>query len=344
MGPSSGTCGARLSWTLTDGVLNITGSGAMASYSSSSGAPWEARKSSILTIVIQDGVTSIGGYAFNGCSKLTEVSIPGSVRFIGENSFGACAALESISVPTGVTEIDSNAFNYCQNLKNVNLPATLTSIGNRVFNYCSKLPSIVIPDSVVSMGEYVFADCQQLASVRLSSGLQSIANGTFRWCYALPEITIPEGISTIGSYAFDACRELKAIELPGSIENIQYGAFSTAMTDVYYPKTRADAEKIVFGAGNTGITGATWHFEIRMVPDLSKLNVLNLPTGLKKIEANAFEWLVCDAVIVPDGCTSIGSGAFANCKRLIYISIPSGTTVAPDAFDGCYSGLFVDRR
>ena len=129
----------------------------------------------------------------------------------------------------------------------------------------------------------------------------------------------------------------------GTDDTVQASAFGYcgSLTDVYFLKTRADAEKITFGTGNTAITGATWHFE---TVNLDMLRVLYLPEGLTEIKANAFEGLACEAVIVPDHCTGIGSKAFANCRKLIYISIPAGTAVAADAFDGCASTLIIDRK
>ena len=79
------------------------------------------------------------------------------------------------------------------------------------------------------------------------------------------------------------------------------------------------------------------------IPALSEINVLRLPANLKEIEEEAFESLPCEAVIIPDGCTTIGSRAFAYCTNLMYVRIPASvTSIAEDAFEGC-ARVRIDR-
>jgi len=103
---NSGTCGPNLRWLLTDnGVLVITGKGKM------NRSPWS--KSDIKRIIIGDGATTIGEYAFAGCSSLTSVTIPNSVTTIGSSAFYDCSALTSVNIPNSVTEIGGSAFTFC---------------------------------------------------------------------------------------------------------------------------------------------------------------------------------------------------------------------------------------
>lgn len=92
-----GTCGDNLTWTYTESTktLTIEGTGKMYDYSME--APWNTHSTSIQTIEIGDGVTSIGQGAFVLCYSMTSVSIPNSVTKIGEGAFTACGALTSIS-------------------------------------------------------------------------------------------------------------------------------------------------------------------------------------------------------------------------------------------------------
>ena len=107
----SGTCGPNLRWHLTDnGVLTISGKGKMYDYSVVNEAPWS--KSDIKRIIIGDGVTTIGVYAFAGCSSLTSVTIPNSVTTIGEEAFLFCRYLTSVTIPNSVTEIGGDAFEH----------------------------------------------------------------------------------------------------------------------------------------------------------------------------------------------------------------------------------------
>ena len=129
----SGTCGANLQWKLTDeGVLTITGTGEMQDYSGSS-QPWASY--SVKQVIIGDGVTTIGVYAFSGCSSLTSVTIPKSVTTMGYNAFYNCSSLTSVTIPNSVTEIGEVAFYYCDSLKSVTIGNHVTSIATDAFGY-----------------------------------------------------------------------------------------------------------------------------------------------------------------------------------------------------------------
>ena len=144
--PTSGTCGENLTWKLEDGVLTISGTGAMTDYSPIQGPqlPWAAAK--IKSVVVESGVTSIGDHAFVGQIGLTSITIPDSVTSIGDDAFFYCMSLTSVKIPDGVTRI-------CQ----------------KVFQDCSSLTSVEIPDSVASIGSNAFYNCTALKNVYYSS-------------------------------------------------------------------------------------------------------------------------------------------------------------------------------
>ena len=101
---ASGSCGTSVNYSLTsDDVLTISGSGAMANYSSfKPKAPWDSHKDDIISVVIESGVTRIGEFAFNQCTSLASVTIPTGVTSIGNSAFSGCTALETITLPAGV--------------------------------------------------------------------------------------------------------------------------------------------------------------------------------------------------------------------------------------------------
>ena len=131
----SGTCGPDLRWHLTDnGVLTITGKGEMYDYSFDNRAPWG--RYDIKRIIIGNGITTLGGRAFAGCSALTSVTISNSVTTIGEAAFHYCSALTSITIPNSVTEIGYSAFAGCSALTSVTIPNSVTKIGGSAFFNC----------------------------------------------------------------------------------------------------------------------------------------------------------------------------------------------------------------
>ena len=216
---ASGNCGADLTWSLDNaGTFTISGTGGMDDYNWGFPGPWYNVRASVRTIEIESGVTSIGGYAFNGCSSLTSIVIPDSVTSIGSGAFSGCSSLTSIVIPDSVTSIESNAFSGCSSLTKIAIPDNVTSIGNGVFDGCSSLTSIVIPNSVTSIGEWTFQKCSNLASIVIPNSVKSMGAYAFSGCSSLTSINIPDGVTFIGYSAFGGCSSLKTVNYAGTRE------------------------------------------------------------------------------------------------------------------------------
>ena len=162
----------------------------------------------ITNLIIPNSVTSIGNYAFSGCSGLTSVTIPNSVTYIGGWAFLYCSGLTSVTIGNSVTSIGSSAFANCSGLTSVTIPNSVTSIGDYAFYECSGLTSVTIPNSVTSIGYYAFYRCSGLTSVTIPNSVTSIVEGAFYQCSGLTSITIGSGINFIGKTAFASCPEL----------------------------------------------------------------------------------------------------------------------------------------
>ena len=229
---------------------------------------WDEYSGSITipATVTYDGVaysvTSIGGYAFDDCSRLTAINIPEGVTSIGDVAFGYCSSLTTINIPEGVTSIGGYAFGYCSNLTAINIPESVTSIGKGAFVYCSSLTAITLPEGVTSIGYYAFQHCSSLTAINIPEGVTSIGSSTFykcssltavyissieAWCKILfddydsnplsyahnlylngelvTELVIPEGVTSIGFAAFYNCSSLTAINIPEGVTSIGYDVF-----------------------------------------------------------------------------------------------------------------------
>ena len=133
------------------------------------------------------GVTSIGDYAFNGCSGLTSITIPNSVTSIGDYAFQDCSGIISIIIPSSITSISEGTFTGCRNLTSVAIPNSVTNIGYSAFDYCENLASVTIPDSVISISGCAFDSC------------------------GLIYVEIPNSVTTIDAYAFSYNPDLKTV-------------------------------------------------------------------------------------------------------------------------------------
>ena len=140
-------------------------------------------------MTIGNSVTTIEDGAFNGCSGLTEVSIPNAVTTIGDYAFADCTGLTEVSIPNAVTTIEGYAFTRCTGLKTVTIGNSVTTIGSGAFNGCSGLTEVTIPNSVTIIANNAFNGCTQMESVTIGEKVESIGESAFAKCNSLTAVT-----------------------------------------------------------------------------------------------------------------------------------------------------------
>ena len=167
--------------------------------------------------------------AFVQCSSLTSLSLPSGVTSIGSSAFSGCSGLTSLTIPSGVTSIGQWAFEGCSGLTSLTIPSGVTSIGYGAFEGCSGLASLTIPSGVTSIVDHAFFGCSGLTSLILPSGVTSIGSSAFSYCSGLTSLAIPSGVTFIGDSAFWGCSGLTSIyvswEIPLSTRSIGVSAF-----------------------------------------------------------------------------------------------------------------------
>ena len=118
----------------------------------------EITLTNLVSVEIGDCVTSIGGWAFYGCTSITSCTIGSGATSIGNSAFSNCSGLTSIDIPDSVTSIDSNAFNSCSSLTSIDIPNSVTSIGGWAFYGCNSLTSITVNAVTPPTSDYAFGD------------------------------------------------------------------------------------------------------------------------------------------------------------------------------------------
>lgn len=268
----------------------------------------------ITSVVISEGIDTIGYSAFQGCEKLVKVEIPSSIKKWKETSY------------------NNSAFENCTALQELKLAEGLTTLGQRAFAGCSSLERVRVPSAIQTFPNQVFADCTSLCEVELAEGIRQIGYEAFAGCSALVEITIPSSIEIWGlirangvmaqtheCYPFKGCTSLKKIIFSDGLKTLQN--FSGVkdcplITEIDVPASVTNIEY--------AFNGCT---------DLKKVT---LHDGLTEIGANAFNG--CTSLLevqIPNTVTTVGGGAFTNCSALESITFPPSLKSNSASTYGC---------
>ena len=214
---SSGTCGENVNWTLTnDGTLTISGTGAMTDYVFSDGAPWYGFRSQVKTVVIENGVTSIGNSAFYGCSSLTSVTIPNSVTSIGDLAFYDCSSLIDVYYDGyGLDWLGVNGHGQIPDSATVHFKENLYDSGTCGENVNWTLTA---DGTLTISGKGCISDYTAVYDKNTSEFVTDAP-----WQAAklyIKAVVIENGVTGIGEHAFYACRVLERVTIPDTVTSI----------------------------------------------------------------------------------------------------------------------------
>ena len=305
-----------------DSSLTLSGTGALPDYPIGK-APWFELNDQIDTVVLKEGVTRIGDYAFYNCTELTSVEIPEGITYIGESAFACCQSLESVTIPGSVTEIGEGAFESCDSMMALELASGLKCVGAFAFSECVALRELILPDTVERIERSAFAGTMALHELVIPGNVQEIGDNAFNGCIQLSSLTLSEGIRVIEEMAFSNCSDLTKVLIPASVECLGDGVFSDclAMTQI-------------------AVAPESEHFVVRddilYSKDLSVLvhypaakeeQEFTIPEEVRKIAGLAFasNYFLME-VMLGDHLEEVGSYAFARCSSLSFMSLPAQTT------------------
>ncbi len=302
----SGTLDNGFEWVLgKDHVLFIQGTGAMPSFSMSTARPWDGLE--VRSIVLQDGITSVGSYAFYNMSTVTDLSLPESL-----------------------TKIGSSAFSGCKNLSSLRLPSSLSEISGYAFENCFSLAGVRIPDSVTSVGSGAFQGCTGLREIQLSARMTRLPSSFLSYCTSLEAFTVPGHITRVDAYALSHCDSLKTLIIQSGVTVFGNGvlAYDKALESVSLPDTLTSMGTSVFDQ-DAGLTSVRLPSGIQTLPSYTfrsctGLTEVQIPQSVRTIGNQAFEY--CRNLLeigIPEGVTSIGSQAFHGCTRLGGLTLPA---------------------
>jgi len=370
---ASGSCGDSATWEFySDGKLQITGTGEMSFES----APWIDYRKRITSVVIGEGITTLGSEgafgseeAFMECSSLTDVEIPDSVTGLGDYTFYNCSSLTSIKIPANGTSIGTSTFGNCSSLTGIEIPAGVTDISDYAFVGCASLTSIEIPDSVTNIGNYAFSGCSSLTGIKIPAGVTNIGNwgegNAFAGCSSLESIEVAEGnskydsrencnaiIETSSNELKTGCKNTK---IPNGVTRIGDYAFSgcSSLTDIEIPDSVTAIRMQAFyectsltgvyiPKSMTSIDTSAFHYcsSLERIEVAEENTVYDSRENCNAIIETAGNSLIkgCKYTKIPDSVTAIGKSAFYGCSSLTSLEIPVGvTSIGSAAFYECSS-------
>ena len=347
------SCGDGVVWALSDGTLTLsyvgTGTGRMDDYTSSE-APWFSQRDQILSVIIGQGVTTIGFNAFHGCSSVNSVSISDSVTQIGEYAFRECSSLTTMVIPGTVNSIGNGAFRDCSALADLTITNGVKRLYGNCFYGCSSLRTVTLPESIDYIWDVPFSECTSLESITVDDNnpaycsadgvlfdksktvlieypigrvsetyvvpdsVKEIGPYSFYDCHSLKHIILSETVEQISTDAFAICYSLLSIDMPGTVTTIGYGAFYRCES----------LESFVMPDSVTSI-GSDIFLQC------GALQELVLSENLQTLPYRAFGFCMSlDSIVIPDSVTTIECNAF-QFSDFIKIRFGTGLTDIPSA-------------
>ena len=308
---NAGKCGDNLDWSLEGGVLSITGVGNMDDYAVSH-TPWYAERDSIESVIISDGVTSVGNYAFYDCDKLSSVAMPSGLVSIGKGAFRDCYELKSIALPGGVVNIGDEAF-YSTPIENITIPFSVAYVGTEAFGWCTELKKIIVEqgNENYSSDEFgVFFNADKTTLIKFPAYSEQ---RTYK---------IPETVENIVTYAFENCGNIDEITIPASVKSIEKDALFNCSASNYLVDGANE-----FYSSESGVIFNKDKSVLIQYPMCKDEGIYTVPASVTEIAYGAFSnSLNIRGIVLSDGVEVIGDEAFYFSERLEFVHIPSSVT------------------
>ncbi len=326
----SGSFGQGMYWKLdtASGTLTVSGNGSIPDFYTP--VPWDAYREQIRSIVIKEGVKTIGHNAFRDLGALTKVTIGSGVTEIGQSVFFGCTNLESITLPSSLTAIGASSFYPCTALKSVyitsvaawckvNFDFNANPLCNGADLYLngSRVEKLQIPEGVTAIGNEAFGNCLSLKEVSIANSVTSIGDHAFFGCLNLEKVTIGSGTSSISGNSFTRTPALKEIRVSES--NVHYCSDNSG---VLYSK---DMTHLLLCpgqyAGSFSVPNTVKSIGERAFNNTAHLTKIDIPDSVTSVGFRAFEDSGVQQVTLGSGLTELDYSAFSFCSSLESIQV-----------------------
>lgn len=277
---------------------------------------------------------------FKAACDYSEARLPFGLTHIGNFAFQYCTKLKNINLPDTITDVGSSAFAHCTSLSDITLSINQKKITGWLFMDCTSLESFTIPENIKRIGTGAFARCTNLKEINLSENLQVINPQAFLDCQSLTEIFIPRLVKSIGAGTFDGCTELCDITVDednaklSSENGLLYNKYQSQLlrcpegsSSFELPELLSSLAPSAF-AGCRHLTSIDIPLYVINIPDYcfsdcSELQSVSLPSNLITIGHSAFEGCrKLKEINLPHTLQSIGDYTFSGCSAIEKIDLP----------------------
>jgi len=336
----SGICGRKMNqntdstnlrWHLDtfDGVLHITGSGAMRDYTNDTKAPWYPYRAQITRIHVTDSATCIGNMAFYDCYAFDSIYIGDSVKRVGNTSFQSARRLKHVYL-NNTRYIQDYAFRYCSALKTADFGNSVESVNYYGFYECPALEEVTNTEGLVSVGYRAFYNDTSLRRILFHEGFQSVDEYSFYNCTSLTSLRFPSTFSTIYGTTFAYCSGLNSIKVDTA--NHIFDSRNNC-----HAVMRTSSNVLALGCVNTTIPSTATSIGSYAFCGCNRMEVISIPSSISTIGDYAFQ--DCSrlgSLVLPEGVVSIGSRSFNSCSSLASVSIPNSLDASGShCFENC---------
>ncbi|MBR6801562.1 MAG: leucine-rich repeat protein [Eubacteriaceae bacterium] len=362
----SGNCGENITWTFQDGVLTLSGSGEMYDYYAnySDGRtknPWDniQIKAYLTEIVVGEGITGVGDYAFYSLSNVTKISLPSTLEKIGEFAFCGMKLLEEIVIPDSVTVIGKGSFRQCENLREIYIPAGVEKLYfgemiwdnlEHMFYLCRSLEKIDIHEDNPNYmsyggmvldkntGELLMVLESYTEKIKLPANVTDMDFSIFSSFHVGFDVDDDNPVYSSDDrgilYNKDKTTLLfipdgypyKEVYIPASVTEIAIthkdwpGNLEKFVVDEENPSYASDEQGGLYNKKMTKLIAVPRKYQ----------NLYIVPKGVTTIGDGAFYMSFASNIILQEGVKTIGKEAFAYCLRLLNLTLPKSVTTIKD--------------
>ena len=367
---TSGSLGENITYTYDSTTETLTVSGSGDIYAEDGKYPWKEFKS-LKTVVVGEGITSLGKGAFNSLKKLRFIELPSTLKSIGASAISGTDLYE-LNIPEGVEKIDDYGCEYLENLRKLTLPKSLREVGKDAFFNDNMLAELIIPENLTTIGDGAFAgmssvekitvdsanpaydsrgNCNAIIETETNTMIAGCANTTvpktvtaikkaFYDLSTIKEFTVPDWVTEIGDKTFWSCKNLEKIDLGSGLKKVGYDAFYNCdkLKSVVFPNSVTELGSMIFwdcdSLESVKLPSKIDYIPFGMFASCYSMTEFEIPSNIVRLEECALQSTGIRELVIPKNVLNISRAVIQNSPNLEKLTVDKDNPVY-DSRGGC---------